>query len=181
VKHENVVLRRLDKLHFRYAKQHIKRAQNRAFTNCSYNYQHKGESHYCTYKAGNPGAWPGLVCEDDGIARSCKWFKPKVSTEDAKNEYLLLMKADDYVYKTYPDIAVLQWVLNDRIYKYGFSWVQKFVLWFYIMLLKVSFRLRPRQRELHDPAEIDDNDEAIMNGLAIESIGCVKNDPPANT
>lgn len=91
---------------------------------------------YCTYGSDDPEHWEGLICDNDEIAKKCKWFVPRVSPKEAREEFLELMGDDKHVYENYRDVAVLQWVLEDRVYKHALSWWERLVLWIRLKLSK---------------------------------------------
>jgi hypothetical protein len=91
---------------------------------------------YCTYGSEDPENWSGLICDHDGIARKCKWFTPRTNVKEAREEFLRLMEDDKYVYENYRDIAVLQWVLEDRVHKHALSWWERLVIWLCLVFSK---------------------------------------------
>lgn len=165
MKSESKILSRLKKLRITYAKIHISTSQDKLPHNCSYNYNfdqnlelsHKIPMEFeraprinrtlvvfndhkpikiCTYGSENSTTWNGdKICDNESVSKPCPWFRPKISLEEAANEFQNLVSDDSYVEKTYPDIAILQWVLDDRIHKYKLSWFERtkfrFYFWFF--------------------------------------------------
>lgn len=160
MKSQSEIQRRLRKLHFRYAKKYIDSTQKRIHTNCKHNHSQKPlkqtrdvveielaprqvstvvyihdndrETQYCMYGSENPETWPGIICDRHQIAETCKWFVPKISAKGAEDQFDKLMEDDEYVYKEHADIAALQWVVNDRVYKHKMTW-------FYRMIMSITF------------------------------------------
>jgi hypothetical protein len=175
MKAENLILKRLKKLRIRYARKHIGNSQKRCPENCVYNheqvpqqisddpiielemaprlvqtvivFQGNATVRYCTYGSDDPETWQGDICDRDETAEECSWFTPKISAEDAREEFLELLEDDDYVLKRYPDLAMLQWVLDDRLHNHELSWADKFILW---IRCKIS---KPEPPRLLPPAD----------------------------
>jgi hypothetical protein len=70
---------------------------------------------YCMYGSESCSTWSGTLCDGDSVPSTCKWFVPQVTVEEAVKTHDALMVDDKYVYANYPDIAALQWVIEDRI------------------------------------------------------------------
>ena len=157
MKSHNQILKRLKKLRLVYAKQYIEESQKRIHHNCEHNCEQEplnvGSSdivefeitprqvtslviiqdpapiRICMYGSEDIETWPGSICDNDDISSNCKWFKPRISASEAKEEFLLLLGDDEYVLNNYKDFAALQWAINDRIYKHELSWVDKLFFW----------------------------------------------------
>ena len=69
------------------------------------------------------------------------------------------MKNDKYVCKHYPDIAALQWVIEDRIHKYGYSLLERVLRWLFRYKIKVPKVLQSNELEELDHTFI--NNEVI--------------------
>lgn len=178
MKSKDEIQRRLKKLRFRYAKKCIEHSQRRVYLNCRHNYaqkplrrtrdtveielaprqvstivliQNDQEVSYCMYGAENPATWPGIICDRDDIAKTCKWFIPKMSTNEAQDQFDERMMDDDYVYETYPDVAALQWVINDRVHKHKISWFYKLILSISLIFAKFIDKFR-RLRMKSEPS-----------------------------
>ena len=165
MKSKQQILNRLKKLYLRYLNKHVNLTQKRICYNCKYCENHtvgsfqydkelptqfelfpthvssvilidqKPESiELCMYGSNNPSEWQGTICNDE-ISLSCKLFSPCLSIEEAKLEFEELIGDDKYVLKYYPDIAILQWILNDRIIQY-LSWWDKFWIWIKLQFIK---------------------------------------------
>jgi len=91
---------------------------------------------YCSYGSDDSENWSGIICDKDEIAKECKWFIPEVSPKEARDKFLRLMADDEYIYNNYRDIAVLQWVLDDRVHRHALSWWEELVIWFRFKFLK---------------------------------------------
>jgi hypothetical protein len=90
----------------------------------------------CTYGSQNLETWNGdIICNDESVSKPCSWFNPKVSPEESADEFRKLVSDDSYVEKFYPDVAILQWVLEDRIYKHDLSWFDKLRLKIHVWFL----------------------------------------------
>ncbi len=170
---------RLKKLRMRYAHQHVEATQKRCFNNCEFNEVHAprhveykasleteyevaprhqrtlvimGEDravHLCMYGATNPATWPGDTCDTDDKAKRCPMFKPRVSLEQARQEFMEKLSDDKYVFDNFRDVATLQWVLNERVHEVPLSLFERFVFW-----LKFKFwKSEPALPQL-PPAEI---------------------------
>jgi hypothetical protein len=78
--------------------------------------------------------WSGDICDSENVAKQCKYFQPKLTDKQAADEFCAKMADDDFVYANYQDIAALQWVIEDRIYKTPLSWWGRLLLWFHILV-----------------------------------------------
>lgn len=87
----------------------------------------------CMYGSENPSSWAGELCDRDERAASCPWFSPSVSVQSATASFDGLMADDKYVYENYKDIAALQWVLGDRVYKHRWGLMDQIRLWAHIL------------------------------------------------
>lgn len=136
---------RLLKLKDRYRNNYVKSHQKKLPENCVYNYIHEPlplpnvtniESKHvpnrsvqlviiqeekpiriCTYGSSTPNTWNGDICDHETMSSSCEYFKAKTELKDLEAEFDSNMSDDALVLAKYPDIAALQWVLNDRVYK----------------------------------------------------------------
>lgn len=90
----------------------------------------------CTYGSEIPEKWNGDICDTDDVSKGCKYFHPCITVEEAEKEFLSKLVDDEYVYENYPDVAALQWVLEDRVHKYGLSWWERMLVWLGIKQLK---------------------------------------------
>lgn len=97
-----------------------------------------GPAPLCMYGSEDPTTWSGDFCLEDK-PKSCSVFKPRVSLEEAREEFSNLLADDEYVYNNMKDIAALQWVINKRVAFWKLSVFEKIALWF----MKVFFR-RPK-------------------------------------
>ncbi len=114
--------------------------------------------HLCMYGSDDMTTWSGDICNDDSVARSCKYFKPLVSPDQARSDFLETLSDDKYTHDNYRDIATLQWVLNDRVYKMSLSWWERLILWFKTKFVRVRRPLKsPPMNSLPEDIWDDDN------------------------
>lgn len=83
----------------------------------------------CLYGCEDPSGWAGELCYTDEKAESCGWFKPRKDSGEAEREFDLLLSDDVYVYENYRDVAALQWVLEDRVYKHRPGLIERLWRW----------------------------------------------------
>jgi hypothetical protein len=159
VKTKDDVESRLRKLRMRYAHNHVEATQKRCFRNCEFNEAHAPSTfdykpqleteyemaprhqttlvvmrddrtvHLCMYGAKNPATWLGDTCDTDDKAKRCPMFKPRVSLEQARREFMEKLSDDKYVFDNFRDVAALQWVLNMRVYETPLTLFERFVFW----------------------------------------------------
>ena len=159
MKSEDEIESRLRKLRTRYAHKHVEATQHRCFGNCVFNAVHKpnqleykpsldtefemaprhqstlvvvGEDkavHLCMYGAEKPDTWPGDTCDTDEKAKRCPMFKPLVTLEQARQEFMEKMSDDKYVFDNFRDVAALQWVLNIRVHAVPLTLMERFWFW----------------------------------------------------
>lgn len=153
MKTKEIIQRRLRSLRIRYAKKHIEKSQKRKPHNCVHNhiheyhpptpevpmeyelaprrssslvvFQEEGPIRLCMYGANDPSEWKGDVCDKDETAERCAYFNPKVSIEEAQEEFKDLVADDDYVLEHYKEVATLQWVLGERVVNMPFTFIDK--------------------------------------------------------
>lgn len=152
------IKRRLEKLRLRYLRQYSSATQSKKPENCVHNVEHSPRLpdsklptefeisprivstlvviqpeivsiRLCTYGSDNPETWNGTVCDSEEVSKSCPFFQPVKSEDQANEEFEKLLADDAYVLKHYKDIAVLQWVLNYRVFKSPLSIWGKFLIW----------------------------------------------------
>ena len=151
---------RLKKLRTRYAHKHVEATQQRCFSNCIFNQVHSpnpleykssldteferaprhqqtlvvvGEDraiHLCMYGAENVKTWPGDTCDTDEKAKRCPMFKPSVSFDQARKEFMEKLSDDEYVFDNFRDVATLQWVLGERVHEIPLTFYERFLFWF---------------------------------------------------
>jgi hypothetical protein len=68
----------------------------------------------CTYGSSSPKTWNGDICDSESTSRECPMFKPRVSEISLESEFDSIISDDKVTIQLYPDIAALQWTLNDR-------------------------------------------------------------------
>lgn len=200
MKNQRSVLNRAKKLRLRYLKQHVGESQARRHRNCQYNLEHSPESQgrspdvveltlaprevittltvpdsgpafLCMYGS-ESGDWAGDVCDDDDVARRCKWFKPRKSLEDARVEFMELLADDEWVYENHRDMAALQWVLGDRIHKHGLSLLDRAWIW-----IVSAFSGVAKPSPALPPFE-DISDEDLRKGIVDQDLIGVWDDAP---
>lgn len=151
------VRKRLEKLRTRCLRQHCATASAKKPSNCIHNIEHiprpqkarmptevekaprvittlvviqpESPVRLCMYGSENPATWNGDICDDDATAASCQHFEPRVTEDQAVREFDDLMADDEYVVKNHADIAALQWVLGERVYRTPLSVWDRFLLW----------------------------------------------------
>lgn len=104
--------------------------------------------HVCIYGSENPSLWNGELCYTTEKASSCSWFKPVIQLADIENEFCSLLSDDNYVVNNYPDIAALQWVISDRIYRHKLRFFERVILFI--------FRFRTRIKPVLKLSEISE-------------------------
>jgi len=106
----------------------------------------------CMYGSQNPSTWSGDICDNDDIAKSCKYFQAKVGEEEARRQFMEKLEDDEYVYDNFRDIAALQWVLDDRVASHPLTILERLSLWF------SRIRNRPAPMEKDPPVpELPEN------------------------
>jgi hypothetical protein len=159
VKTRDQIESRLKKLRMRYAHKHIEATQQRCFSNCEFNQVHSPRTldykplesefemaprkqntlmvmsedraiHLCMYGSNNPTTWPGDTCDTDEKAKRCPMFKPRVTLEQARTEFMTKLHDDEYVFDNFRDVATLQWVLGERIHEVPLTLFERFWFWF---------------------------------------------------
>jgi len=118
----------------------------------------------CMYGSTKPDLWNGDLCEDDKTAQACPYFTAKVTEEQATAEFNELMSQDDYVLEHHKDMAALQWVLGERIYKSPLSLWDRFLLW-------TDGLRRPQKHKLLPPTEPVDPLEDLWRNADVENSG----------
>jgi len=157
MKNVDEVRKRLEKLRTRYLRQHCSTVRAKKPQNCVHNVLHtprpqkkqvlteveraprvvttlvimRPESpvRLCMYGSENSATWNGDLCDGDAVAQNCPYFEAKLSEEQAAIEFEELMADDEHVVKHYGDVAALQWVLGERVYRVPLSAWGRFLLW----------------------------------------------------
>jgi hypothetical protein len=157
---------RLKKLRSRYAHKHVEATQQRCYKNCTFNEEHRparleykssletemelapriqktlvvvGQDqavHLCMYGADKASTWQGDTCDSDDKAKRCPMFKPRVTLEQARAEFLARLSDDEYVFDNHRDVATLQWVLGERIHEVPLTFFERFWFWLRAKLWK---------------------------------------------
>jgi hypothetical protein len=83
----------------------------------------------CLYGSDKPDMWNGDVCDADETARECPHFEARVTEEQAVAEFEGLMADDSYVLDNHKDVAALQWVLGERVFRIPLSLWDRFAIW----------------------------------------------------
>jgi hypothetical protein len=99
----------------------------------------------CTFGSDKPLEWNGDLCDDEYIMKSCKNFSPRISINEATEEFNNLMCDDEYVIENYKDIAALQWVLCTRVKTRRFSGFERLLL---LLFSPISFTLSSGRKRL---------------------------------
>jgi len=188
VKSEDAIRSRLRKLRGRYLRKYVSSSQERRHENCVHNQkmtplnrdpqvmtelemaprvsssiiviQPDFPVRLCVHGIDDPSSWNGDLCDSDDVARSCKNFTPRVTSDQAETEFKSLLEDDAYVLENYKDIAALQWVLDERVHMISPSLLERVLLW-----VTTSFSRVPKRNGSPEvpalPEEIwDDTDEA---------------------
>lgn len=95
----------------------------------------------CMYGADTPESWLGNTCDDDSVSSTCPMFRPHVSAHEAAFEFETSMMDDRSVLESYPDVAALQWVLEERVFTRPF--LHRF--WTFILGLVLAGAARVRK------------------------------------
>lgn len=110
----------------------------------------------CMYGADTPSAWQGNTCDSDDVSADCPMFQPMLSSHEAALDFEQSLEDDATVLQKYPDVAALQWVVQDRLHArkpilYG---LKRFFL---LLWLSIVARLRPgKRRKAEAPIVPDD-------------------------
>lgn len=165
MKTKDDIIKRLKKLRIRYANKYVAKSQLRIHTNCVHNVKvdlpknkYKSEQTdsslsprkqvtlvviqsdepvgMCMHNSHNASKWAGNICDSDDVSASCSLFNSRISIEEAKSSFLESLQDDEYVFDNYRDIATLQWVIGERVYSYGLSWLERIFLWFRCKFMK---------------------------------------------
>jgi hypothetical protein len=182
---------RLEKLRVRYLRQHCAAVRARLPHNCVHNYVHTPTPQkaplptevelaprvvstlvvvepqvpvrLCIYGSDKPETWNGDVCDADGTARECRHFEARVTEEQAMAEFEGLMADDSYVLDKYKDIAALQWVLEERIFKTSLPLWGRLMLW-----IDGVLRRHRKPGKLLPPADLPGD---LWNGVDAQNLG----------
>jgi hypothetical protein len=162
MKSSGQIRRRIEKLRFSYFKKYVKENTDKLPHNCSHNfllrsdsrslksrfintpiipakqvtlliYQEENEIRVCSYGKGSK-EWNGVICDSVDKSKSCPYFSNIRSKSDIELDFSEKMNDDNYVRNNYPDIASLQWVLENRFYGISFGWFLRFsysILYFF--------------------------------------------------
>lgn len=136
MKNEAQIRKKLKDVKFKYLTAHYRDKLQVCPQNCIHNYRHKVKSDegveqvvgLCTLGMENPEEWNGNLCDDVHTAQSCPYFTNKRDKESIKDEFLDSLKDEVVVASKYKDIAALQWVLDEKIYSWDLSLLQRIVL-----------------------------------------------------
>lgn len=109
----------------------------------------------CTYGCEDPSTWSGDLCYTAERAASCGWFKPAKPVREAELEFDRLLEDDEYVRDRYPDVATLQWVLEDRVHKHRPGLMERILRWFFRSRTKAPPMLPPPEVEVLGPDPAD--------------------------
>ena len=167
---------RLKKLRMRYVHKHVEATQQRCFNNCTFNQIHTPKPlhygpvateyelsprlqttlivlnedrtvHLCMYGVQDKATWSGDTCDTDDKAKCCPMFKPRVTLEQARADFMNKLSDDEYVFDNFRDVATLQWVLGERVHEVPLTLFERFLFW-----LKVKFwKPAPALPQISDP------------------------------
>lgn len=121
----------------------------------------------CMYGSDDASTWAGVVCDNESVARRCPKFKPKVTVSEATAKAESLLADDDWVFEHMKDVAALQWVIGDRIYKHEPTTLQRIQRWLIRRFTKVAPALPPPEDTVDLPSDIwDDSDDSSFDSRA---------------
>lgn len=170
MKSKSQIEKHLDKIYNRYLYKYVEKSQTRTFKNCLFNechevrplsYQRDNQEteiiparytfvvsikdnnkkiHLCMFNA-NKASWGGNICDSDEIAKSCKLFKCLKTKEEAIKEFEQLLMDDKYTHLNFPDIAVLQWVLDNRVHIFRYTLKYRILYWWKQLILAIRLKL----------------------------------------
>lgn len=107
----------------------------------------------CMYGSESSETWSGDICDSDSVSASCPMFRPHVSSHEAALEFEHALSDDETVLKSFPDIAALQWVLDDRTFsRPALHRAATAVLSFFLSVFAYFRRLAARGRPPLDPS-----------------------------
>ena len=180
MKSEFEIRNRLKNLRIRYTKKFIEKSQKQLPHNCVFNYEHferiiddrvpieyelsprinktlvmiqpELPVRLCTYGSENLTKWNGdIICDSEDVSKNCSWFKSKKSEEEAIEEFKQLVSNDDLVFKNYPDIAAIQWVLGEKSKPLKITFFSKLYLLFNKFCNKI---FKPKSKTLELPGDL---------------------------
>lgn len=192
MKSKEEINRRLRKLRLRYGRQYLTKTQFRKPENCVHNHEHfprktgptveietelaprvsvslvmirPDESiRLCMYGSEDPATWNGDLCHNDDTASRCKMFRPRVSMDEAKQEFINLLADDTFVYDNYRDIAALQWVIGDRVHSQPWSFIERALLVWDKLLVRLRIKIAPALALPELPERIWDDADTENSG-----------------
>lgn len=161
MKPKEIIEDRLLKLKNRHRRLYVLNNTVKEPHNCKYNYEHIGNKlsykneieldisprksnsivilnedkpiRLCMYGSEDPLKWSGNICDDSTVSSKCSLFISLKDTKELEDEFDSIIMDDKQTIVTYPDIASLQWVLDNRV------WKLKNGLMFYVKLFFISF------------------------------------------
>lgn len=158
--------RRLSKLRSRYEARFIESAVSRIPGNCQYNYieqnvdiksdidvehelapristtlviiQPPKAVRLCMLGASTMNQWNGTICDSSEMSSKCKYFTPKKSISNLQADFQDILSDDQRTLAQYPDVAALQWVVQDRVYSKPTGVLHRFRVFIYRCLRRIG-------------------------------------------
>jgi hypothetical protein len=118
--------------------------------------------HLCMYGSENPKDWPGDTCESNDIAKYCKKFSPRIPASHVVQEFQQMLRDDKFVSEHLKDIAILQWILEERVHAYPLGFLERVSLYIKSKFIKSDPAINslPPARDADDRfGGSDDSDE----------------------
>lgn len=88
----------------------------------------------CTYGSNDPANWNGDICDSELVSANCPYFTPSKEQHTLSQEFDEILSNDQKTLQEYPDVAALQWVLNDRVSRMNWS----FKIWWVSLLMRIT-------------------------------------------
>ena len=142
MKSEGKLKQKLKQVRFRHLKKRIEISLKQVPHNCVHNEKHvvlnsedPNPVGLCMYNSDTPEEWGGVICDGEirgclEQAQGCPFFVARKSKAAVTEEFQELMDGDVGVLASeYPDIAALQWALDDE-QPFQLTWWQRVLLFF---------------------------------------------------
>lgn len=82
----------------------------------------------CMLNASSMNEWNGTICDTDDISKKCKQFALVKSVDQLHQGFTDTLSDDSKTLSLYPDIAALQWVIDDRAHHKPPTWIDKLIM-----------------------------------------------------
>lgn len=131
------IQKRLERLRYNHLKRHLRDHLSRRPENCAHNGHHAlGDgkwAHLCMLGAEDPEAWPGNICDEEEVARTCAFFTCRHDKEALKREFWQDARDPALLEGPYRDVGLLMWVLDEEAGDCGYeadqSWWRRMRQW----------------------------------------------------